>query len=206
MKTTDDPAGDRVLIPARDITGVVLCGGEGRRMGGVEKPLLPLHGRPLIRHVLDRLEPQVGGVILSANRAHETYRTFGHAVVSDLTAGQGPLGGLAAVAPQVETPWILCCPGDAPRIDRTLASRLACAVGAPDVAAYPHDGERGQFLFLLLRTATCTSLTGYLAGSNRSVHGWLAGIGAREVPMPDIAGTFTNVNDPAGLAWLAAEP
>lgn len=194
-----------MLIPPRDVTGVVLCGGEGRRMGGVEKPLVPLHDRPLLAHVLDRLLPQVGHVIVSANRELDAYRALGHPVVSDDVPGLGPLGGLATVARHVTTPWLFCCPGDAPRLDAGLVSRLAAALQDEVVAVYPNDGERKQYLFLLVRTSACRSLTTYLDGSARSVHGWLARVGARAADMRDIANSFTNVNTTDALTRLSTD-
>lgn len=194
-----------MLIPPRDVTGVVLCGGEGRRMGGVEKPLVPLHDRPLLAHVLDRLLPQVGHVIVSANRELDAYRALGHPVVSDDVPGLGPLGGLATVARHVTTPWLFCCPGDAPRLDAGLVSRLAAALRDEVVAVYPNDGERKQYLFLLVRTSACRSLTTYLDGSARSVHGWLARVGARAADMRDIANSFTNVNTTDALTRLSTD-
>ena len=194
-----------MLIPPRDVTGVVLCGGEGRRMGGVEKPLVPLHDRPLLAHVLDRLLPQVGHVLVSANRELDAYRALGHPVVSDDVPGLGPLGGLATVARHVTTPWLFCCPGDAPRLDAGLVSRLAAALRDEVVAVYPNDGERKQYLFLLVRTSACRSLTTYLDGSARSVHGWLARVGARAADMRDIANSFTNVNTTDALTRLSTD-
>ena len=204
-KTTAEQSGATVLIPPRDVTGVVLCGGEGRRMGGVEKPLVPLHDRPLLAHVLDRLLPQVGHVIVSANRELDAYRALGHPVVSDDVPGLGPLGGLATVARHVTTPWLFCCPGDAPRLDAGLVSRLAAALRDEVVAVYPNDGERKQYLFLLVRTSACRSLTTYLDGSARSVHGWLARVGARAADMRDIANSFTNVNTTDALTRLSTD-
>lgn len=201
-KTTAEQSGATVLIPPRDVTGVVLCGGEGRRMGGVEKPLLPLHDRPLLLHVLDRLLPQVRHVLVSANRDLDAYRALGHPVVSDDVPGLGPLGGLATVARHVTTPWLFCCPGDAPRLDAGLVSRLAAALQDEVVAVYPNDGERKQYLFLLVRTSACRSLTTYLDGGARSVHGWLARNCAHAIEMHDLGPSFANVNDPLELQNL----
>lgn len=194
-----------MLIPSHDITGVVLCGGEGRRMGGVEKPLLALESRPLVMHVLERLCPQVGPVFVSANRELETYRSLGHSVVVDEVAGLGPLGGLVSIVPHVTTPWIFCCPGDAPRLDGGLVARLASACDDACAAVYPHDGERAQYLFVLVRTAVCASLTSYLEGGSRSVHGWLEVIGGRAVGMPELAKSFVNVNTTDALATLRTD-
>lgn len=194
MTTTGDPPAARRPIPPHEITGVVLCGGEGRRLGCVEKPLLALHGAPLVAHVLERLVPQVGRVIISANRELEGYRALGHDVVTDVEPGLGPLGGLSSVAPHVTTPWLFCCPGDAPRISRHLVARLSETLTDSCVAAYPHDGERPQYLFLLARTAACSSLAGYLGSGGRSVRGWLAMNGADTRDLHDLHETFVNVN------------
>ncbi len=194
-----------MLILPRDVTGVMLCGGDARRMGGVEKPLLLWHDRPLLAHALDRLLPQVGHVIVSANRELDTYRAFGHRVVSDDVPKLGPLGGLASAERHVTTPWVFLCPGDAPRLDTALVSRLAAATTGSTTAVFPHDGERGQYLFLLVRTAAIVSLASYLVDGARSVHGWLATIGAKAVDMREIASTFTNVNTADALAKLTTD-
>lgn len=188
-------------IAPHDITGVVLCGGEGRRMGGVEKPLLPLHGRPLVAHVLDRLVPQVGRVIISANRELDAYRAFGHDVVSDVEAGLGPLGGLVSIVPHVSTPWLFSCPGDTPLLNRSIVNRLADSVDDGD-GSYPSDGERAHHLFVLVRTAACASLAEFLATGGRSVHGWLGTLRMRAFHAQDVADSFRNVNTPEALAEL----
>jgi molybdopterin-guanine dinucleotide biosynthesis protein A len=174
-------------------------------MGGANKPLLPLNGTPLVSHVLDRLSPQVGTVIISANRDLESYHAFGHPVIADETPGLGPLGGLASVAPQVTTPWIFCCPGDAPRLASDLVARLGSACDEHCEAAYPHDGERPQYLFLLVRTAACTDIAAHLRDGGRSVHGWLDAVRARAVAMSVITGSFANVNSSHTLAELGTD-
>lgn len=194
-----------MLIPPSDITGVVLCGGEARRMGGANKPLLDLFGRPLVAHVLERLTPQVGHVIISANRAVDDYRAFAHPVITDDSPGLGPLGGLASVAAQVSTPWMFCCPGDAPRLAPDVVSRLGAAWDEQSEAVYPHDGERPQYLFLLVRPDALGSLGEYLESGRRSVHGWLEAMVAQAVAMPEIAESFTNVNSSDALVKLRTD-
>lgn len=194
-----------MLILPPEVTGVVLCGGEGRRAGGADKPLLPFDGRPLVAHVLERVTRQVAPVIISANRSLPEYRRFGHPVITDDVAGCGPLGGLASVAPHVTTPWLFCCPGDAPLLDEALVARLASALDETDHAAYPHDGDRAQYLFILVRTASCHTLARYLAGGGRSVRGWLETVGARAVPMPEIGSSFANVNSTDTLEKLKTD-
>ena len=107
------------------ITGVLLCGGEGRRFGGREKPLLELRGQPLAGHVLARLVPQVTEVVISANRRLADYSQLGYPVVSDRSSDQGPLAGILAAAEAVTTPLLFVCPGDSPFLPRDLVGRLS---------------------------------------------------------------------------------
>ena len=187
---------------AAEITGVILCGGRGHRMGDVEKPLQLLHGRPLVQHVRDSLTPQVGRVIISANRERARYAEFGHDVVPDASEGLGPLGGLGSAAAHVRTPWIFCCPGDAPLLDRTLVPRLMASVSEAHDGAVPHDGERAQHLFLLVRTHRCQTIAAQLAAGHRSVHAWLTTLRVHHVPMPELSASFCNVNTRHELAQL----
>lgn len=188
------------MIAPADITGIVLCGGEGRRMGGVKKPLLLLLGRPFIAHVVERLAPQVGRVIVSANHARDAFAPYGD-IIADHTPGLGPLGGLQAALAAVETSWFFCCPGDAPLLDASLVARLAAGVGVHE-AAVAHDGERRQHLFLLCRSSALAQLNAYLETGQRAVHGFLDLLDQVEVRMPAIAASFANVNTPEDLEAL----
>ncbi len=195
------------MIARDDITGIVLCGGRATRMGGVEKALQPLHKRPLVAHVLDRLQPQVVSVVISANHEPRAYAAYRIAVVQDLTRDQGPLGGLQAALPHVHTPWFFCCPGDAPFLDRQLVQSLAMAADRPQVAmVYPHDGGHAQPLFLLGRTSLSASLDAYLQSGERSVRGFVDGHHALCLQRSDIASSFTNINTPAELAEANQRP
>jgi molybdopterin-guanine dinucleotide biosynthesis protein A len=205
-----------------DVVGCILCGGGGRRMGGAEKPLTRLHDTPLVQHVRTRLAPQVSRVIISANREHARYAQWGDTVVTDDTfdggpsygepTHGGPLYGVLAVLrhvlhePHASARLLFCCPGDAPMLDRTLVARLRDAMDSTDAdVGYPHDGERAQYLFVLLRVsdALAASLDDYLASDERSVHGWLERCRSTSVDASDIASSFANVNTPQELADLA---
>lgn len=192
------------MIGREDITGVILCGGSGARMGGVEKPLELFLGAPMVQHVRERLLPQVTRVVISANRERDRYAAWGDAVVADNLVDAGPLAGLFAALAPVRTPYLFCCPGDTPLLDTTLVSRLAASVTSTDiVVAFPDDGVRPQHLFMLLRAAPATvSLEAYLAAGHRSVHGWLATVQHTVVRARDIAGSFVNVNTPQQLSAL----
>jgi molybdopterin-guanine dinucleotide biosynthesis protein A len=190
------------------IVGVILCGGSARRMHGVEKPLELLEGRPLVAHVRDRLAPQVDRVLISANRAAEVYARLATAVVPDAEPGRGPLAGVSAalaVASAAGAAYLFVCPGDAPFLDPTLVARLAEALVRADAAvAIPHDGQRTQHLFLLMRVVdpAChggLTIPAYLASGARSVQGWLATQRVVTVDAVDLADSFANINTPADL-------
>lgn len=199
------------MISPADITGVILCGGDARRMSGADKPLLLLDALPLVAHVHARLAPQVTRVLVSANRTHDVYAAYGDAVVSDDTPAAGPLAGLSAALRAVQskssdaTPYLFACPGDAPFLDRHLVSRLARAMADSEAdIAVPHDGTRSQHLFLLLRTTGQpasgeSSVQAYLDAGKRSVHGWLDTQQVVRVDAADIADSFVNINTPQDL-------
>lgn len=200
------------MIAQHEITGVILCGGSAERMNGVDKPLQRLHGLPLVERVRARLAPQVGPIILSANRHLTEYGAWGDLVVADAEPGLGPLGGIASACQRVETPYLFCCPGDAPWLSMALVSRLAAALSLAQSAwqtepradsqpllAVPHDGARQQHLFFLCDRRVASSLQAYLAESHRSVHGWIAQLSHVVVDAADLGATFTNLNTQADL-------
>ena len=138
-QATRSPLAPPVPPAPAAITGLILAGGRARRMGGEDKGLIPLAGRPLIAWVIDALAPQVGRILISANRNQAAYAAFGHPVIGDEAVGaelagfQGPLAGIAAAMTRMETPWLLTLPCDAPLAPADLASRLAAAlVHGPD--------------------------------------------------------------------------
>ena len=127
-----EPADPPALARA-DVTGIVLAGGLGRRMGGVDKGLVMLEGRAMVAHVLDRLAPQVGAIVVNANQNRERYAAFGHPVVADAVGGfAGPLAGLHAGMTAASTPFVVTVPCDSPFLPLDLVARLARAVLAAD--------------------------------------------------------------------------
>jgi molybdopterin-guanine dinucleotide biosynthesis protein A len=191
------------VIDRRQVTGVILCGGDGRRMHGREKALELVGGKPLVAQVRARLAPQVGSIIISANRRLEEYAAWGDTVLADDRPGLGPLGGLLTALDQIETPYTFGAPGDAPLLSTALVARLATGLlsSGADVAI-PHDGERNQPLFLLLRTTLRSSLRSFLAGSGRAVQAW---IDLQRHVVVDAAAdheSFANANAPGDLLRL----
>lgn len=175
------------------ITGVVLCGGAGRRLDGADKPLLASGGRAMLDEVLERLAPQVSTILISANRHLEDYTRRGWPVLRDATPDRGPLEGVLAAARAATTEWLLVCPGDAPRLPRTLGADLAVAVGHAD-AACARDGERAHPLHLLVRTARARTLHAWLDAGGRSALAWLNEVDGVQCCMDGADDAFLNIN------------
>ena len=204
------------MIDTCDITGLILAGGRGSRMGGVDKGLQGFRGQPLALHALRRLQPQVGSVMISANRNLAAYEAFGVPVWPDgLADHAGPLAGFLIGLEHCTTPWLLTVPCDSPRFPADLAGRLAAAATAQGadiaMAAAPeqqHDGStrlRTQPVFCLLRVNLLQSLQGFTADGGREIHRWAALHPCAIVPF-DQAGddplAFFNANTPAQLHAL----
>jgi len=181
-----------------DVTGLVLAGGLARRMGGEDKGLVRLAGRQMIEYVLAVLRPQVGTVLINANRNLESYRAYGDEVVPDTLSGyMGPLAGALAGLTHAATEFLLTVPCDAPLLSPRLASRMRRAAMAIDAdAVVATDGQRQQPVFLLLRARVRPGLEAYLAGGGRKIDAWFERLRLAEVDFSDCPDTFVNVNDP----------
>lgn len=185
-------------LAADVVTGLVLAGGLGRRMGGEDKGFVPLAGRPLVEHVLERLRPQVRTVLINANRNFERYAAYGHPVIADAIGGYlGPLAGVASALPRIATEFMVTVPCDSPLVPADLVERLLRACLAADAeVAVATDGRRQQPVFLLLRRTVAASLDGYLASGGRKIDTWFAAVRLAEAAFDDVPDTFVNVNDP----------
>jgi molybdopterin-guanine dinucleotide biosynthesis protein A len=201
------------MTPAREhITGLVLAGGRGMRMGGVDKGLQTLHGEPLAAHVLKRLAPQSGALLISANRHPDTYAAlgapFGATVVADALPGfPGPLAGLLAGLHAAGTAYVLSAPCDTPGLPADLAASLAQALDAhqADIATVTTADARGEVslhpVFALLRTALADDLAAFLDAGERKVRAWYARHKTVEVAFADER-AFYNINSLQELADL----
>ena len=194
-----------------DITGLVLAGGLGSRMGGVDKGLQLHAGRPLALHALQRLAPQVGPLAVNANRHLDRYATFGVPVWPDATADRpGPLAGLLAGLQRCATPWLLSVPCDSPNFPTDLAARLAAAAVQADaevaIAVTPEAGGslRPQPVFCLLRRELCAALQDFLAGGQRRVERFTGQRREARVRFDDAA-AFVNANTADELRRLQPE-
>ena len=170
-------------MQAGDITGLVLAGGRGSRMGGVDKGLQNFHGTPLALNALMRLQMQegslVGDLMVNANRNLSAYEAFGAPVWPDtLDNFAGPLAGFLTGLERCETPWLLTVPCDSPRFPLDLARRLAQAFESPDTeiamaAAREDDGQwRSQPVFCLMKVDLLESLADFTRGGGRKIDHW----------------------------------
>jgi molybdenum cofactor guanylyltransferase len=190
-----------------DITAVVLAGGRARRMGGEDKGLVEVAGRPMVAWVLDALRPQVGAVMVNANRNRERYAAVaGCAVMADRIEGYaGPLAGMASALAAAESPLVLTAPCDSPLVSRTLAARLyACLERERAELSVAHDGERLQPVFALLRRHLLGDLLAFLATGERRIDRWYATRRMATADLSDAPDTFLNVNTPEDRAALEA--
>ncbi len=186
------------------ITGVVLAGGRGSRMGGVDKGLQPYRGLPLVQHALQRLAPQVGALMINANRHLDVYAAFGVPVQPDaLPDYPGPLAGLATGLAHCRTPYLVSVPCDSPHFPADLVARLAAGLAAhgAEIAmarAVEHGAARLQPVFCLLRADLLPGLHDFLQRGQRKVEHWTATHRCAIVDFDDAA-AFFNANTPADL-------
>lgn len=191
------------------ITGIILAGGRGTRMGGADKGLVALDGCPLIDFVIAALAPQVSGFVISANRNIDAYARYGWPVVEDAVGGfQGPLAGIASALAIVKTPYALVVPCDAPRPPADLARRLYAALIAEDAdLAMAHDGERLHPLHSLLRTSLREHLLADVKNGELKVQQWMRARRHAVVDFSADPGAFDNLNSPDELAaWGKSGP
>jgi len=176
------------------ISGIVLAGGQGRRMGGVDKGLQLLRARPMIEHVLERLRPQVGEIVINANQNLERYRSFGHRVVSDAIGGfAGPLAGLHAGLQAITNPVGVTVPCDSPFLPADLVARLHDHLGDNDLAV-AKTGNQAHPVFALVRQSVAGNLESFLASGGRKIDAWYAALKVVEVSFDDEADAFRNIN------------
>ena len=186
---------------AQAVTGMVLAGGRGSRMGGVDKGLVELRGHLMIEWVVERLAPQVTQVFINVNRSNDQYAELGYPIIADATADfRGPLAGIAAVLASADTPWIATVPCDSPLVTPDLVDRLKGQVLARGArVAVAHDGNRLQPVFMLLHSDLLTDLEIYLESGARKIDCWLERHSFEIVDFSDNPEMFMNANTPADL-------
>jgi len=201
---------DTSAIDRNQITGLILAGGLGTRMGGVDKGLAMLHGRPLVAHVIARLAPQVATLAINANRSLDRYAALGHPVWPDIEPGfAGPLAGLHSGLTHCRTPYLACAPCDSPLIPADMVARLVQALTSSQAdAAIAVTGAGDQHqrhpVCALLKTTTLPGLTAFLAAGERKMGLWFATLNCIDVPFDD-AHAFCNINTGLELRQLDAD-
>lgn len=183
------------MIASSDITGLLLAGGLGRRMGGQDKGLVNFDGKPIASRVIERLQPQVGAFLINANRNLNAWQSYGVPVVSDVIGGfSGPLAGIHAGLTVCKTPWLASAPCDSPFLPNDLVEKLAEKVVAEqaDIAVARCAGKL-QPVFALLRTSLLPSLDRQLHSGQRKIQSWLETLNSVTVDFPDPA-AFVNIN------------
>lgn len=196
-------------IKKEHITGIILAGGAGSRMGGVDKGWVMLNNQPLVCHTLSRLKPQVSSVVISANRELERYRALGVNVVTDATAldtdigssgdFQGPVAGILAALKTISTPYAVIVPVDAPLLATNLVQVLSYKSTALSLI---DDGERTHPLFGLFHRSLIESLENYYQQGNRRLMRWCMQQSPLIIKKPELHSSFANINDPESLKAL----
>jgi molybdopterin-guanine dinucleotide biosynthesis protein A len=198
------------MISRDDITGVVLAGGRGSRMGGVDKGLQNFHGMPLALQTLMRLAPQVGQAMINANRNLGAYESFGVPVWPDALADYaGPLAGFLTGLERCETPFMVTVPCDSPRFPLDLVERLADGLESQQAeialaATREGDATRVHPVFCLMTTSLLESLVRFTQGGQRKIDRWTAQHRCVEVLFDDAA-AFANANTAGELQRLQAD-
>ncbi|PPE68371.1 molybdenum cofactor guanylyltransferase MobA [Caldimonas thermodepolymerans] len=192
-------------IAPEQITGLILAGGRGSRMGGVDKGLQNFRGMPLALHALLRLAPQVGSVMINANRNLGAYEAFGAPVWPDaLPDYAGPLAGFLTGLEHCETPYLVTVPCDTPLFPEDLVARLADALAQADAdIAMVRTGEQVQPVFCLLKSSLVESLVRFTHEGGRKIDRWTAQHRCIEVPFDDES-AFFNANTLEELRQLEA--
>ena len=183
-------------IPLKEISLLILAGGKGSRMGGLDKGLMDIAGKPAIEHLLERFYTHPGPLMISANRNLERYAGYGYPVLEDTSNGfPGPLAGILSGLQAAPGRYLLTMPVDAPLVQHDYPVRMAAAFTDCDCRACVASlNQRIEPVFCLLDTLLAPALQDYLARGLRPVNGWLAEIGAVPVDFSDAPQQFLNLN------------
>ncbi len=201
-----------MIDPTRLVTGIVLAGGQSRRMGGGDKALHPLAGKPMLAHVIERLAPQVASLVLNANGDPERFAQFGLTVVPDTVEGfLGPLAGLLAglkwtTAHTPEARWVLTVSSDAPFLPLDLVHRLVSAADTEQSAVCAESGGKIHPVIGLWPIELADDLERQLGSGLRRMLDWANRHASVVVDFPLVRfhgrmiDPFFNVNTPEELA------
>jgi molybdenum cofactor guanylyltransferase len=183
------------------ITGVVLAGGLGRRMGGVDKGLKLLRGKPMVQWAIESFAPQVDEVLINANQNLDAYGAFGYRVIPDAIGGYaGPLAGLHRGLTEAAHDLVATVPCDSPFLPADLVSRLHAAMQANDVElTVARTGDQPHPVFCLCRRTVLPGLTAFLESGGRKIDAWYSALKVVEVAFDDEPEAFSNINTESEL-------
>ncbi len=186
------------------VTGVILAGGEARRMGGNDKGLVRVAGRPMIEYIIDALQPQVDRLLINANRNHDVYEKYGYGVIADELEGfNGPLAGMASCMRAAETGYIVTLPCDSPYVPPDMVARLYRQLVNDDAdISVATDGNRLQPVYSLMKCSLLDSLLACLDSGERKIDRWYARHRMTEADFSDVPETFINANTPEDIARI----
>ncbi len=192
---------------AAPVTGVILAGGQGRRMGGVDKGLKLLRGKPMVARVAERFAPQVAEVIVNANQNIDQYQVLGYRVVTDAISGfAGPLAGLQRGLSEAGHELVATVPCDSPFLPLDLVARLNGALEQEGAEiAVAKTGDQPHPVFCLVRRRVLPGLTAFLEGGGRKIDAWYASLRVVEVPFDDQPAAFSNINTSEELRAFEAQ-
>ncbi|WP_394241574.1 molybdenum cofactor guanylyltransferase MobA [Vibrio astriarenae] len=188
-----------MLLP-KETSWVILAGGQASRMGGTDKGLVELNGKPLIHYVIARLQPQTEHITINANRNQDTYRALAPVVSDHFPDYPGPLGGIHAGLANSETDWVGFVPCDSPDINSDLVERFCQQVEATTDILVAHDGEFQQPVFTLFHKRVLPKLTAFLERGDRKIILLYKECETKHVDFSDSPNCFVNLNTPQELA------
>lgn len=188
----------------QDITAVILAGGRSSRMGGIDKGLLEFKGKPMVQHVIQAIQPDVGTLLINANRNSERYEALGYQVVPDRLEGYlGPLAGMASGMSAATTQYIVTAPCDCPLVSIGLVRRLYQSVLNENAQiGVASDGERMHPVFAIIQRDLLPDLLAYLDSGERKIDRWYARHRMAIARFDDVPQWFQNVNSPEEHAEL----
>jgi len=196
------------MITATQITGLILAGGRAQRMGGIDKGLIPFHGKPLIESTISRLKPQVSTILINANRSITKYSHYGYPVLMDQTPDfSGPLAGFSIGLKHCKTPYLLTSPCDSPLLPIDLAEKMAVELEDNNLelvfaSSKEADGKIwSQPVFCLMKNSLQDSLDTFLSKGDLKIDRWFKELRSGTVVFEN-AQAFANVNTPEELTAL----
>ena len=180
------------------ITGIILAGGMARRMGGKDKGLIEVAGKPLVEHAIAALRPQVNSLIINTNRNLDRYRIYGLPMVVDSISGyHGPLTGMASCMCVVDSDLMVTVPCDSPNLPSDLVQRMYNGLVAKQAEiSVAHDGDYIQPVFALMHTGLLDSLLEFLNRGERKISKWYDQHKVATVDFSDKPEAFININTP----------